>query len=709
MKYFIEKGILNNRGFPFILKDIAQQKLTGMLSARLSSARKMVFFEKGQIVFVQSSLMDEQLTTYMLRGGVFDDEQYGIVNDLVKHIGWGSPELKELNFIKANTFQWWLKSLIREIIMSLIKENQCSYYFIRDLKPPADCPMASIDTLKLVFACVRRIQDSAILVEWLGDLDLVPRIDQNALKSGISELNLTPQEGFYLSRIDGILNYKQLISLAGPQRGEMIRFFVGALLTGLIVTGTRQPAYLKKEVSATREFTKSPFDNIRQEEKTRETVKIALDDTLKKMAKEETTEDISLTDDELKEIAKFKNQIRSLAQDITADSDNDQLSETVGLDAKLSYLRDGEFVKASDDDAAAIDVTKLKETSESAVPKYVPSGHVSLIIDGEEIDGNENILGFSSAQDIFSSDDAEEQWGRWLTVTVDESDVDYLEEWDENWKGWEEQYNELKFLREHRRKLTDEIRLTRDRDKILQLEKHIQEIDKTLERTVTQKKRQILAAYRRSEIQNHYEILHIKEDADLLMIKESYFKWLKEYQPEERFIQEFEQLAEPLTKLTEKLHLAYEILADEVSRAKYNQELQEQRRNSELMNQKKRELAREHMASSQQAVTRGDQMRAIHFIRASLSLDPHESLYYIAMARLLAENPKWFQEALIFYNRAFHMKKDDPSILHEVASLSIKMDRPKFAEKALQQALKIDSSNAKTHKLLKELKRIYLL
>ncbi len=690
MNIQIEKGTLSGRILPFLLRDLYLAKQTGMLSISHQSVRKFLFFEEGAITYVQSSISDEQLGILMLRGGVYSDEKYEQISTLVREGGWKNPRILELNLIKQNTIDWWMRTLIREVLLSMFEWDSGDYHFMFDKRPPVTCPTTTMDTLKLILACIRRIKSIDAMQMWLGSVDLVPVIDSEMMTRGFSDLNLTPQEGYFLSRIDGSLSFRQIITLAGPQKVDMLRFLVSASLTGLIRNSGMRVVFKPTEPirpsiapPSPPPETPSPIQTTPGQAKT-----------------DENTEDVTLTEEELREIAKLGS--RSLSSTPMRFSESEHKGkESVDGSMKLEYLRDGEFIESGAQGDAALDIEKLKLEAEGAVD--ATGDKITFLIDGQAVDGESNLFGQSSLKDLFSSGDVDEQWGRWM-ISADESDEELLKEWAESWKTWEEQSKELEDIQKKLQETQTALKGESNRERAASLVKRIEELERLSEQIISTKKKEILVAQRRAQVQSHYEVMHISPDATADEIREAYFKWLTEYQPDPRFLSQFESLKDAMNILCDRLHEAYEVLIDSESRRRYNDSLTRQKESTRVVADKKKKLAAEHLLSSQNAIKRGDTMLAMRFLRASISLDPRNAQYYQAMADIIAKNPRWWQEAMRFYHRAYHLNPENVDVLIEVAHLANRSNHPEFAEKALQQVLRARPGYARAVKMMSDLK-----
>lgn len=690
MNIQIEKGSLNGRIMPFLLRDLHIAKQNGMLSISSQSVRKFVFFEEGSIIFTQSSLTEEQLGILMLRGGVYSDEKYEQISTLVREGGWKNPKIQELNLVKLNTIDWWMRTLVREVLLSMIEWNSGDYHFMFDKKPPVTCPVIQMDTMKLLLACIRRVKNLESLQSWIGTIDSVPMIDSDMMTRGFADLNLTPQEGFFLSRIDGSLSFRQILTLSGPQKQDMLRFLVSASLTGLIKnTGLRVVFKPSEPIKAT--VTVSPPPPPIPSPPPVSTPSTS--------QLEENTEDVTLTADELREIAK----LGKGNWGVSSQRHQHEYKETGSVDGKmkLEYLRDGEYVSSGAEGDSALDIGTLKSVSDSD-GSDLHGDKITFLIDGQEVDGENNLFGQSSLKDLFSSGDAEEQWGRWM-VSADESEEELLNEWNQSWKSWEEQSKEIDDLQRKLQDTQNALKNESNKDHSVSLAQKIEELERMTDQIISSKKREILIAQRRAHIQTHYEIMHIPDTASINEIREAYFKWLSEYQPEPRYLKHFDTLKDAMSILSERLHEAYEALSDEENRRRYDESLKRQKESARAVSGKKKVLAEDHLLSSRNALKRGDTMLAMRFLRASISLDPRNAIYYEEMADIIGKNPRWWHEAMRFYHRAFHLNPENVDLLIEVALLATRANHPEFAERALNQVLRSRPGHARATKLMNDL------
>ncbi len=698
MKSQIDQGNLKGNIFPFLLKDLYLGNYQGMLSLKKNEIRKFLFLDKGSITYVQSSLPEEQLGEIMLRAGIYNQAHYLIIQDLVRQGGWTNSRIS--NYIDKTTLEWWLQMLVREVVLSLFEWSEGEFRFLHGKKPPKSCFIVDLNIMKLIVECLRRVRNPEILTLWIGSLKGIPTINSSMYTTAGKMMNITPQEGFFLSRIDGSLSFEQILSLAGKQRLEMLQFFVASIFTDLIKSGppkivlkSEKPKPVVSEQFPLEPPVKKPSTPQppppppppEPESKQRRRIVDELDD-------------ITLTDEELSDLSKYSGNIKSLLEDW-------DLGEKVqvGLQDQITYLRDGQFVEGSDQNGGAIDISELKVAEKR--PEDEDDERITLIIDGERVDGETDFVDRNLAQDFLTAKDAEEQWRRFMFIDLENEDPEFERRWEQSWKTWEQQQREMEDLRQKRERLMEEIKEKHNSDELAELRRQSFETTVQIEKLIKKKKKEIINAHRRSQFQNYYERLQIPQTASPEAVMESYKYWINQYQPEQLFLDEFGGLSDQFMDLSNRLKEALDTLYDPEKRREYDQELIRQKESAETLKKKKKTLAQNHVVSSRTAMQRGDRMLALQFLRGSISLDPRNPNYFEEMADILGQNQKWWREAMTYYHRAFHLEPENVDRLIKVAALAIKMGMDKFAEKALIQTLKMKPNDSKAKALLATIKK----
>ncbi|MCD4655252.1 DnaJ domain-containing protein, partial [bacterium] len=419
---------------------------------------------------------------------------------------------------------------------------------------------------------------------------------------------------------------------------------------------------------------------------------------------DECSLDVRLTTDELKALRELAGSMNSEFLDLSKniDFDRPQEKENVAYDAKISYLRGGQFIEVdSSDSAYDIDALGKIGSSENFAEDML-NERIALIINGKEVDGEIDFVEGGLSRDIFNAEDEDKQWKMWM-ISEEEMNKDFQNDWTSTWTDWLENTQELTKLQSESSELEGSLKQAKNeklRESILKsLKKHNVE----MQIVIRKKKRQIFSIHRRMQLMTYYELLRVDKNATEVMIQSAYDEWEKDLSPDETMIREFSSIVPLLNQVSILLDDAYGVLINPEKRSIYDEKLAEYEASVEILRQKKKILAEDHLMSARTAYRRGDHMLAMRFLRGSMSLDSSNAIYYAEMAKILAENNKWRKEALQFYHRAFHLDPDNHDILFDVASLAHNLNLDGFARKVLNQILKKNPKHLKAKHLKNKL------
>jgi hypothetical protein len=701
---------------PCLLKQICNQKETGCLSFIRDDQFKNIYFIDGAISTVESSFSDEGLIELMYRGGLLAEDNLELFTQQVESQGWGSREVTES--VDQTTQKWWLRTQIREVLLSLFEWMEGGYSFARSKKPPDSLPVVAMDTLKLLDNLINRIQNLDILVNLIGGYRRVLRVNMETLTKP-SAPTLTPQDGFYLSRIDGKMNIRDILIMGGSQKLEMARSFIRFLLEDFLEFDPESEKRLLKQYEKTQIFYASEplqleeqkddspapipeADETPDEENRPENGDVPVKETDREMQELYPSEEVVLTTEELRDLRLLAKNLGSDFLDLAKAMHIQQGKgpDTVDYDTEISYQRGEKFV---DGRLGGVDIDGLDRiVSDGELTSLEDDERIAYIIDGKVVDGETDLFGAGFSKDLFEIEDEEEQWNMWM-VSEEELSRDFDKDWTSTWTDWVENTGELTTLQHSIEKMEAQLKKTAD-DKVkekLLVELRQQSAD--FQDVIRKKKREMFSIHRRMQFMTYYELLRVERDAVLEDIEFAYRQWETHLLPDDAFIREFSSMAPQIAQIVDMMKAAYTTLSDPEKRKQYDAELVIREQSAEEMKKKKHLLAEQHFLSARTANRRGDKMLAMRFIRGCISLDPGKALYFHEMALLLAENLKWRREALRFFHRAYHLDPDNLDILIEVADLANQLEMGGFAIKALKQVIKQDPDNARAKRLLRKI------
>ena len=232
-----KKGEFSALDIPVLIRAAGENRLDCILVFKTGSRTLRLFFEKGKVSFISSSLKDERFGEYLLYKGIITLEQYQSASAKI------SSEHKKMGDLLVEegvlTYEESVSSLIRYILelgTSLFREKRGFYAFLK----PGDSgslPMELfIDHRKLIYDGVRRynslalvlnmISDTGNLVDYTDSEDQVLRyldtdVDEQSIMEWINGRNTVASICSYSS----LTEFETLKVLAALGYCDFIRFF----------------------------------------------------------------------------------------------------------------------------------------------------------------------------------------------------------------------------------------------------------------------------------------------------------------------------------------------------------------------------------------------------------------------------------------------------------------------------------------------------
>lgn len=231
-------GTLSEGLLPGILRELYVERKTGVLSFVRGEQRRALHFRKGHIVRGESSVKDEHLGETLVRNGLLSDEALARATAVVvnegKRLG---VALRELGMFEGQGLEDALALQVREIINNTFSWGEGSYTFD---ERPADAGTRqdaevtlNLSTGELILEAVRRVQDPDVVRYALGDVGRILAHSADPLLR-FQRINLTPSDGYILSRIDGTLSAREIIQLSPTEPEDTERSLFGLLCSGVV-------------------------------------------------------------------------------------------------------------------------------------------------------------------------------------------------------------------------------------------------------------------------------------------------------------------------------------------------------------------------------------------------------------------------------------------------------------------------------------------
>jgi len=229
------EGTLDATPVPEVLQSFTSGGKSGILHLSRGSITKRVYFKDGAIVFASSDDAEERLGERLVRAGVLKRSELELACRVVasSHLRLGAT-LVEMGYLSTEELDRRVKEQITSIIYSLFPwESGAFRAEIRDLPVPPDLERRDLSTALVLMEGVRRIEDFATIRRGLGDLEgpLSYALDARKLDG---DLQLTPEEGFVLSRVDGATSPGEIAKLSPLGEERTLRCVYALVAAGIL-------------------------------------------------------------------------------------------------------------------------------------------------------------------------------------------------------------------------------------------------------------------------------------------------------------------------------------------------------------------------------------------------------------------------------------------------------------------------------------------
>jgi tetratricopeptide (TPR) repeat protein len=214
-----------------IIRDLYLEERTGILHIIRSGAEKRLLLDRGMILVATSSLEDERLAAFLAaRGDLTREEAEALrglddrqVADAVLKRGAVGPETLTRAF----------RDLAQQILLTVFRWEELEYRFVEQALPPWPAATNVIVSFELIIRALRSMAAFEPVRVAVLRQERALRLSENQYLP-FDQLNLTPIEGYLVSRIDGRTRPRDILAQmpAADEEGGA-RFLFGLLILGL--------------------------------------------------------------------------------------------------------------------------------------------------------------------------------------------------------------------------------------------------------------------------------------------------------------------------------------------------------------------------------------------------------------------------------------------------------------------------------------------
>ncbi len=218
-----------------LLREIYVGGKSGHLHLTSGHERRLLRILKGRIVDGSSDVQGERLGDVMVRYGLLSqaDLERAVAVVLRERRKLGQV-LSELDLLDRPRLEDALGLHVREVLFVMLDRAGASFLFEEMSESLIEAMLACrLSTGELILEATRRVQDPALVRRAIGEPSRVLVLSSDPLLR-VQKITLTPIDGFVLSRIDGTLCAREILSLIPLSAEDVERSLFGLLCTGMV-------------------------------------------------------------------------------------------------------------------------------------------------------------------------------------------------------------------------------------------------------------------------------------------------------------------------------------------------------------------------------------------------------------------------------------------------------------------------------------------
>ena len=229
------RGPLWEGVLPSVLRRLYVERKTGRLSFQRGLESHAVRFRHGHIVNADTNVRQDRMGELLVRQGALTPARLKGALDRVHREGrlLGSI-LVEQGLLDAQGLEEAVAAHVRHVLGKVFSWKEGAYEFA--LESPEDQPgdvTLRLSTGDLILQAARSVQDPDVVRYNLGDLERRLVLSNDPLLR-FQRINLSPVDGYVLSRVDGSLTAYQVGQLIPLPAEQVQRSLFGLLSTGVI-------------------------------------------------------------------------------------------------------------------------------------------------------------------------------------------------------------------------------------------------------------------------------------------------------------------------------------------------------------------------------------------------------------------------------------------------------------------------------------------
>ncbi len=220
---------------PDLLREIYVGRRTGALTLAHGEEKQRLRFRRGHIVNAHTNVLEERLGEMLVRRGLLAEADLARATEIVVREGRRLGEvLTELALIDENGLEDAVAFHVHEMLAKVFLWHEGSFAFEDEPEDEAGQELTlKLSTGELILEAVQAVRDPDVVRFSLGDMDRVLALSSDPLLR-FQKLTLSPEDGFVLSRVDGITSAREIVQMIPLPAERTQRSLLGLLSTGVV-------------------------------------------------------------------------------------------------------------------------------------------------------------------------------------------------------------------------------------------------------------------------------------------------------------------------------------------------------------------------------------------------------------------------------------------------------------------------------------------
>jgi len=246
------QGNLTQQQLPDVIQALGRDHENGVLQLSRDNVSKRIYFGRGSMVFARSTVHSDRLGEMLVRKGELTRSNLALASNKMRarreKLG---TTLVSLGLMSQHRMQARLVEQVRGIIQSLFTWREGVFRFQQEsdfveTEVPLDLP-----TVPIILEGTRLMKPEAVRAA-VGDVARVATYTKDP-RVIAHYANLTPEEGFVFSRVDGTVTLADIVSMSPLDEVDTLRCLYGLLASRFLEVGEKKsrevaPSEQKRQV-----------------------------------------------------------------------------------------------------------------------------------------------------------------------------------------------------------------------------------------------------------------------------------------------------------------------------------------------------------------------------------------------------------------------------------------------------------------------------